>query len=273
MATATLSRKETPRDLTDDEALALNDIEAAEEEELELERVFKPGEKVFDMGDGTQEGRFEGTMTGSDPSLVNIYDRDGRAMPMTRDLAKVRLRKRYPANHPFVGERVFYMKPPRAFPIASFFCLSTRTPPCRKRFQTKQQQEKHFQNRHGDEWAETERNRGREREERMIELQEAQVASSHAMTAILVRMAAGESVSPADAAQALAGTPGPIAKYKYEEPPAQPFPEGLPVKEWRVAEIQAWVEHHEFEKPKENTFVWNKGKWLDYVDRLLAEGR
>jgi len=292
MASATPTRQESARELSDDEVMALNDLEAADDEEMELERAFglttsrglapgvrrgqindestriyRPGERIMDLGDGTQIGRFDATMQGSDPSLVIIYGRDGRPMPMTLDLAKVRLRKRFPAQHRyFPGERVFFMKPPVEFPRPTLTCpgLTLEGLPCPKRFQKVRQQEAHFRNRHKDQWESEERDRVRGREERSISLQEAQLKQTEAMTGILSRLAAGDQVEAREAAAAIAGA-GEVASVQTEE---QEYPDGVPSAEWTREQIRAFCLVSGWE-PEENTFTWKKERWLEFVDRKM----
>ena len=77
-----------------------------------LDHDPRPGEVIFDAGDGTKEGRFDFTYSGDDPSqIVTIYDIEGRGFTMPKEWALLRLQKRWPANHPnYANMKVFYVK-------------------------------------------------------------------------------------------------------------------------------------------------------------------
>lgn len=192
--------------LGDDEILRLNDVEAADAAELDLVKVYKPNERVFNNAVGPRpDERFDATFTaGADQSdWVEIYDARGYAFPMTRDLAIVRLRKR----DPITGERVFFTRRPVDPPQATLPCLK---PGCRKRFHDRRSQRRHFETRHNDDYKAAEEEKRVEREERAIALQEAQVAQGRAMTELLARLAGGQTVDPEAVAEVIEKVAAPV---------------------------------------------------------------
>lgn len=215
-------------------------VDDAEQIDMEDEGYFDhdpvPGEKVFDYGDGSKDGRFDGTYTGDDPSHVAIYDITGRRFTMPKDWAVLRLRKRFPANHPsYPSMKVFYPKAPREFPTPTVPCPSQWAVNCRK-FYSEQQARVHFQRRHETEHRTRLEEDTRTREERMVRAQEQQVTL---MSALLGRLAGGEPVSQEEIAAATAPVEVPAAAV------TGPVLTDIPDESWKVSQYREWLALHE----------------------------
>lgn len=143
--------------------------------------VLRVGEKVFDFGDGTKEGSFEGKMIGDDGGDAVLYTVKGQPRIMPFLLAEQRLKKRFPTGHRLAGQRMFFKRPPVPREEPKFECPSKWMQHDRK-FWSERQAERHLESRHPAEWKERERTADRDLQlraikasERQAELQELQL--------------------------------------------------------------------------------------------------
>lgn len=148
-------------------------------------RDLNPGETVFDM---TQENngnlwKANVTATTTPNDMVVIFDINGAPYPMRREIALLRLGKRYPMNddqHP--GKPVFYRRPPVERPAPTLPCTS-KVRPHRRKFWTEEQQRRHFEYKHPAEFRREQESEERVRREREVALLEQQTKMMERMAA------------------------------------------------------------------------------------------
>lgn len=276
----TLRRVEEAAELSDGDLLnhGLSD-EADVQFELASDREPKPGEKILEYGDG-RENRLIGRLTRgtTDASPVAVYDILGRRYTMPLAMALLRLRKTYPADHPnpeWRGKRVFYHKAPRIFPEPTFPCPRVASGECRKVLFTALQRERHYKLKHPTAWAEEERLRQRDREERGIRAQERQ---AELMERLLARLAGAAEPERAEIEQAL-GHDGPLPfeptaedlELADADAEGEEMPVSIPDETWKRQDLIAWLRQNEYPIPEDWMHMNTASVW-EYVRAFVEAG-
>jgi hypothetical protein len=250
------------RDFSDDE-LVDQGLMAAEDVEFDHDPV--PGERIVNEQNigGIPGASLTGTMTGTDPSEVAIYDIDGRRFAMSYDWAVMRLLKRYPKNHPsYPNQPVFYKRPPKIFPVATIPCPSEWHGGCRKMLHTKLQQSRHFRLRHHEEW-------DAKQEQNKMDLEERGIVAQERTAALMERLLTGGQFSPAAIETTLAQVPA------VDDPePVEPEDEsdlfGVPEASWKRQSLIAWLKQNNIAPPDGWIRMSQADVWAFVKDKIGA---
>lgn len=267
---------DAPRPLSDADIQALNDLESATAQEMDLVpagvfegnmppdgddgdgdmpmKSYRPGDTIFDLGEGkgtqlypgigSNSEIIRGTATGSPNDQVVIYDRDGKPQTMERRMAILRLRKRYKDDHPqWPGQRVFFSRAPVKPAVGTFPC--EYGPACKKfhtKFLTKELADIHFKSRHQSAFQRREDARRADNEARSVAAAEAQVELTRELVA---RLRGGAPVEPDVLHEAVEFVlpPGDVASWSEEQCVAVCKAFGQSPAGNRKLTIDAWHEH------------------------------